>query len=94
MQGEYPVSKEIVAAFLGGALASYMCCKVIDINTSGKNTSIPSTITTSSNNNNNKRPPKEITDEFYSRCASFFGSPSFERIQDSFVIVVGLGELA
>ena len=35
--------------------------------------------------------PDEIRDELYSRVTSFFGSPNFDNIKSSFVIVVGLG---
>ena len=36
-------------------------------------------------------PPPEIREELLSRVKSFFGSKGFSNIEDSFVIVVGLG---
>ena len=36
-------------------------------------------------------PPPEIREELLSRVKSFFGSKGFSNIEESFVIVVGLG---
>ena len=35
--------------------------------------------------------PDEIKSEIYSRIDSFFGNEGFKKIQNSFVIIVGLG---
>ena len=35
--------------------------------------------------------PNEIRNEIYSRINSFFGEENFTKIQNSFVIVVGIG---
>jgi hypothetical protein len=77
-------------------LSSIIIDKLLKLFDKDSNKSFFQSITSDCNENSNFHSKKisfpiEIRNEIYSRVISFFGDEKFDRIQNAFIIVVGLG---